>query len=317
MKGVLVEVMVLFHAINYFLGATHVALKYLDFVTGSFIFISGYLITGKVPKAGSEDVARAKRIAVRGVKLVVLFFCLNIMVNMMLSSNYNKRTFGVGLFFENVMEIFIKGKKYHAIFEILLPIAYLQLMGAIFQRLSWRCRPVMYLSVSIAVGMCVIYSNGITFLYFFLGVGLCGMTAGCVALRERLKSSKNWIIMSISCVFIYFLLITGLKSNFSIYLFGILSLLSLIHYGELVCKKSSRLHAMTISLGQYSLLSYLSQILFLQVLFRLPLLAKDSVGSSLLAILLTNVFLVGLIRAMVEIRKHSPGVNRTYLWIFS
>lgn len=44
-KGILVIVMVIYHVMNYFSTAGPDSFGYVRFVTGSFIFVSGYIIS--------------------------------------------------------------------------------------------------------------------------------------------------------------------------------------------------------------------------------------------------------------------------------
>ena len=70
-KGALVLIMVLYHWLNYFVTADGSVYKYLRFLTPSFIFITGLLISHVYRtkyQAMSQRISR--RLAVRGLKLL-------------------------------------------------------------------------------------------------------------------------------------------------------------------------------------------------------------------------------------------------------
>jgi uncharacterized membrane protein len=67
-KGALVLIMVLYHWINYFNGPSDN--RYLRFLTPSFIFITGFLISNVyLTKYGILDPQLPKRLIQRGVKI--------------------------------------------------------------------------------------------------------------------------------------------------------------------------------------------------------------------------------------------------------
>src|SRR5438552_7470516 len=79
-KGALVLIMVLYHWLNYFVGHRHDFYRYLRFLTPSFIFITGFLISNvSLPRYGA-DPRFAKRLALRGLKILGLFTLLNIAI---------------------------------------------------------------------------------------------------------------------------------------------------------------------------------------------------------------------------------------------
>src|SRR4029077_8662181 len=70
-KGLLFLFMVLYHWLNYFVSRDGDFYKYLRFVTPSFIFITGFLITNvylRRYRLGSVDLHT--RLLVRGLKLI-------------------------------------------------------------------------------------------------------------------------------------------------------------------------------------------------------------------------------------------------------
>src|SRR5580692_606153 len=86
-KGVLVLVMVLYHWLNYFHGPGDVY-RYLRFLTPSFIFITGFLISNvHLSRYGSADSRLAKRLMWRGLKILVVFILLNAAIALLFPNN--------------------------------------------------------------------------------------------------------------------------------------------------------------------------------------------------------------------------------------
>src|SRR5271163_912176 len=78
-KGALVLIMVLYHWINYFIGPQWEYYQYLRFLTPSFIFITGFMISNVyLSKYDAADPRLPKRLFTRGLKLLAIFVALNV-----------------------------------------------------------------------------------------------------------------------------------------------------------------------------------------------------------------------------------------------
>src|SRR5580658_8963235 len=78
-KGTLVLLMVLYHWINYFIDPQWRYLFYLRFLTPSFIFISGFMVSHVyLSKYAAADPRLWKRLMTRGLKLTTIFLVLNL-----------------------------------------------------------------------------------------------------------------------------------------------------------------------------------------------------------------------------------------------
>src|ERR1700735_1506044 len=76
-KGALVLIMVLYHWINYFIGPDWGYYRYLRFLTPSFIFITGFMISNVyLSKYPATDFRLPKRLLTRGLKLLTIFLVL-------------------------------------------------------------------------------------------------------------------------------------------------------------------------------------------------------------------------------------------------
>src|SRR5512141_590938 len=79
-KGTLVLFMVLYHWLNYFVPQGQYY-NYLRFLTPSFIFISGFMVSQiHLRRHENGDLRLPKRLIVRGLKLLAVFVVLNTLV---------------------------------------------------------------------------------------------------------------------------------------------------------------------------------------------------------------------------------------------
>jgi peptidoglycan/LPS O-acetylase OafA/YrhL len=128
-KGGLVLFMVLYHWLNYFVGPRGQYYNYLRFLTPSFIFISGFMISQiQLRRYESSGRHLASRLIVRGFKLLILVLLLNI-CSVFALSRFDIRYGASGEFWRNICLVLIVadptaslGHK-SAYFSILVPIA--------------------------------------------------------------------------------------------------------------------------------------------------------------------------------------------------
>ena len=130
-KGTLVLLMVLYHWLNYFIGIQWGYYQYLRFLTPSFIFITGFMVSRVyLAKYDPTDGRLSLRLFTRGLKLLAIFIVLNvarIVVIPILSTGVLERN----LFDpDNLFIIFLSGNLWGlggklVSFSILVPISYL------------------------------------------------------------------------------------------------------------------------------------------------------------------------------------------------
>src|SRR5258708_615613 len=78
-KGALVLIMVVYHWLNYFYRPQGDVYKYLRFLTPSFIFITGFLVSNVyLSKYGVTDPRLPRRLIQRGLKILGVFVVLNV-----------------------------------------------------------------------------------------------------------------------------------------------------------------------------------------------------------------------------------------------
>ena len=316
-KGLLVIAMVVYHEMNYFSTAGPEGFGHVRFVTGSFIFISGYIISTFYEKKYRTDrVATSKRLLIRGLKLLMIFSALNLLIHLTGFGNPNKGPFGIQRYLSNLLEIYGSGSSRVAAFQILLPISYLLLISPIFLYFSGFKKTCIITTLLIAFGFSFldIDSGNLS-----LGiVGLIGLSVG-MGIKE-IKStffikSKLFILCSL-VLCIYFM--KYLNTNLLTYSIGIMILLKLCYeLGKNVDLRTT-ICKWVILFGQYTLVCYVMQIAFLQLLLRILPKQRWGLGYETIFIFIaTNMFLLALCLLLRTLRYRYGHVDKSYKIIFA
>src|SRR5579859_2337961 len=130
-KGALVLIMVLYHWLNYFIGPQWPYYFYLRFLTPSFIFIAGFMISHVyLAKYDSADPRLPKRLFVRGLKLMAIFIVLNLARVFIVPVLHTGVLVENPLDVRNIFTVFVSGNLSVVSgklvsFSILVPISYL------------------------------------------------------------------------------------------------------------------------------------------------------------------------------------------------
>src|SRR5467141_3434231 len=109
-KGALVLFMVLYHWLNYFVAPEGDMYRYLRFLTPSFIFITGFLISNVyLSRYQVADRHVPARLVQRGLKLLAVFVCLNLAIGLLLADSYNGKILFGQLSLRNMVAIYVTG----------------------------------------------------------------------------------------------------------------------------------------------------------------------------------------------------------------
>ena len=164
-KGALVLLMVLYHWVNYFIGPQWEYYEYLRFLTPSFIFITGFLISNVyLLKYAAADSRLSKRLITRGFKLTGIFLVLNLSRYFLVPLLRTDVIAGNPFTPRNVFVIAVSGNlpavgSKLISFSILLPISYvLVLSGALmlpytFFKYTFHCVCLFLLSFILILGV--------------------------------------------------------------------------------------------------------------------------------------------------------------------
>jgi len=323
-KGALVLFMVLYHWLNYFFGPHGQYYDYLRFLTPSFIFITGFMIS-QIQLRRYENSARSlpKRLFVRGLKLLIVFLVLNALVYAALSRvPVSYSLWGKSLRSLSWAAFVVGGSRApdgqkNVIFNILVPIAYLLIVSAAVV-LTRRVRYAFYctLSVLIAAVIFIRFWNLENFNLDLLMVGVLGVVVGFAG-RDQLAlvASHPYILTASYCLFLAAITIWGVPLP--------LEIASVILTTALLYTAGSRLatagtaRRRVILLGKYSLLGYIAQIAILQGLRRISWLSQHGVGASLASLLLGALLTVAIVEAVDIARQRSKIANDLYRLVFA
>lgn len=323
-KGGLVVMMVAYHAMSIASTAGVEQFRYIRFVSGSFIFVSGYIIARFTRSAFSRTPGpTTRRLITRGVKMLLIFSALNFLIQASGIGNAEKTQVGVAGFFVRAKEIYLTGDGSIASFVILLPIAYLLLIAPVLLLLLARGGRIwggLILLVAVLLASTPLTYEGSAVAEFML-VGVIGMCAGqlvpsvrFIAARGFVRHVLAWGSLTI-CVWI-----TGhLGSTVAAYTVGVaLVLAALFEVGEAVDSRGFLARFITL-LGRYSLLGYIGQIVVIQMLFRVfghgqrwPVGTELAwLGLATIGILLTTV------AVLERLRQRSATIDRAYRLVFT
>jgi peptidoglycan/LPS O-acetylase OafA/YrhL len=322
-KGALVLFMVLYHWLNYFYGPHGRYYDYLRFLTPSFIFITGFMIS-QIQLRRYENSGRSlpKRLFVRGFKLLIVFLVLNALVYNALARvqvsylhwGNSLRSFSWAAFVVGTSKT-VDGQK-SVIFNILVPIAYLLIVSAGVV-LTRRVKYAFYCTLSVLVA-------GVIFTRFshlentyldLLMIGVLGVAIGFAG-RHQLAPIINhpYILIWLYCLFLAAITMFGVPLPLEIASVILTTALLYTAGGRLTTAGRAR---RTVLLGKYSLLGYIAQIAILQGLRRVSWLSQNGVAAALASLLLGVLLTVAIVEAVDIARQRSKMANDLYRFVFA
>jgi uncharacterized membrane protein len=318
-KGLLVLLMILYHWLNYFVTNDGAVYRYLRFVTPSFIFISGFVITNVyLAKYRIGERQLHWKLLVRGLKLLALFTGLNLGASLLVPTNYDGTTLGVGKFLGSAFAVYVIGDGRGAAFEVLVPIGYLL---AVSSALLWGYRVHRHFLLGSwlagVVGVYVLKWKGTgSGNVELITMGLLGMMAGCLT-REVIDRIQRGAAAWIGVYAIYLVVLRVYDVRYEVQVVGLVLNVGLLYLAALRLGEGSAIARQVIALGKYSLLAYVAHIAILQALARAMRpwdLGASSYGLSLGAALMLTVL---AIQATVWARTRSARLDALYRGVFA
>lgn len=324
-KGLLVLIMVLYHWLNYFVSTEGGFYTYLRFLTPSFIFITGFLIS-HVYLAGSRiaDPRLPKRLFVRGMKILGVFIVLN------LARAFVIRDARVGMLHSqlwdasSLLAVFVTGNVAAAdtgkitSFNILVPISYLLLLSSLLVKAARRMQYVFHAVLTCAILLIVILgANGVQLGNLeLIAIGLFGVVAGYMPIERVNVLVSNWYLLIVAYL-CYLGVISIYGATFPLQVVGVCICVMVIYRLGLVDEAGRSIRGHVELLGRYSLFAYIGQIAILQVLYRAMrsngLSVVEMVISFVAAFVLTSLVVV----AMDRVRPRVRLVDRLYRAVFA
>ena len=316
-KGILVVVMVIYHVMNIFSSASHEAFGYIRFVSGSFLFISGYIIAlFYEPKYNMNKVAVTKRLVLRGFKLLLLFTALNMAINLTGVGNPNKAQLGVLHYFGNFIQVYGLGKSGVASFQILLPIAYLLTLAPLL--LLLRRIKFILASVSLVAAFCLSYFE-VDSVNVSLGIiGVIGLYTGMLTSQYQASYAIKSKPVILAGLVLSFFMMGYLDRNILTYALGVMVVIKLFYDLGMGINLNATINRMAVVFGQYSLLCYIAQIVLLQFLSLILYRPKWPLGIEVaLLTLATCAILLVLCFLVAFLRTRNRLVDKSYKLIFA
>lgn len=322
-KGALVLLMVLYHWVNYFIGPDWQYYKYLRFLTPSFIFITGFMVSNiYLSKYAATDPRLPKRLCTRGLKLLAVFLGLNVarvLVGPLLGTSVlPQNPFSA----TNIFTIFISGN-YPVVggklvsFSILVPISYLLLLSGVLM-LPYRAYKHTFhfacaaLLVSIAI---LTLAGAESYNLEFVSIGMLGVLAGFTPIASVNDFIGHPFALGIAYVG-YTVLITMWAIPFPVLVVGVTLSVIAIYLIGISGSETGLVWSELILLGKYSLLGYISQIAILQILR--ASFHRTDLGTAGLAISFLAAFLLTVASVrMVNSARTIVTVDKVYKLVFA
>lgn len=322
-KGALVLIMVLYHWINYFCGPQDQ--RYLRFLTPSFIFISGFIISNiYISKYGIADPQLPKRLIQRGLKILGVFALLNLTRLLFVPGRFQEQASSPRSWMGSFADIYILGsgvgggQAKAVAFFILVPISYLLILSALLLVVS-RFYQYTFHVVCLLFLLCAVISNFEGFEIpnlELLAIGLLGVIAGYLPI-EKLNAVVRHPYWLAAAYLVYLGAITLWNVIYPLQIVGVyLSLMILYLLGQ-KSGEPGKVRGGIVLLGKYSLLGYISQIAILQSLR----LGFNHLGSETVVLGLSFVLAFALTIISVEVvdraRTESTTMDRLYKVVFA
>ena len=322
-KGVLVLFMVLYHWLNYFISPGGDLYRYLRFLTPSFIFITGFLISHVYcAKYGWPDKQVPKRLTIRGLKILGVFLLLNGAIALIPGSPSRSILAGNSLV-DNLIAIFVTGNVATesgkaASFGILVPISYLLLASALIS-ISSKFFRYIFQSVCIAMFVCIFCLQPLSIHIInleHLAVGSLGVVLGYTSNAGIRKLVSNPYLLGLAyCAYLSAATIWDVP--FALRVVGVcLTLLVIYAVGDR-SEKPAVSFAPVILLGRYSLFGYIWQIAILQMLHRLLSHGIPGIAGLITSFVAGFALTIAGVEAVDRLRPRWQTLDQVYRYAFA
>jgi len=324
-KGALVLIMVLYHWLNYFVSTEGTFYRYLRFLTPSFIFITGFLISYVyIANSRTIDAKVPRRLMERGLKILAVFILLNLIRTFLVPDSRSDLMPYELWAAKDLIATFITGNVSAgangkaAAFNILVPISYLLLMSA---GLVFMCRFYKYTfhAVCVASLSCIFLLglNGMEYSSLELvTVGLMGVILGYISI-EKFSALMDHPYLVMAAYLLYLGAITVMNVSYPLQVIGVCANLMIIYLLGQQGKELGWVRSNILLLGRYSLVGYIAQIAILQALYKglRPLsLGAAALGISLFAAVALTILTVVILDYA---RGKITAVDRFYKAVFA
>lgn len=324
-KGALVLFMVLYHWLNYFVAFDGGFYRYLRFLTPSFIFITGFLLSHVYlasPRYAALNVP--KRLMQRALKLLAVFVFLNAARTFLIPDSRGGQAPVEAWTAQQIIAVFVtgnaslEGNARTAAFNILVPIAYLLLLSAGITASCKRCK-FAFQSICSLLLLAIIalsFNQSESGNLELLAIGLLGVIVGYVPIDKFNQFARHPFLLGVAYI-CYAGAITVWDTPYPLQIAGVCICLAIIYSIGQRGNQSSVARSLVILLGTYSLFGYIAQIVILQVLHRMSL--SLSLGGAGLAFSFLAAFAFTILTVVVldRARARLPILDRLYKAVFA
>ena len=323
-KGTLVLIMVLYHWVNYFIGPQWEYYEYLRFLTPSFIFITGFLVSNVyLSRYAAADSRLSKRLFTRGLKLLAIFIALNLARTLIIPVLGTGSLVQNSLDPRNIFTVFVSGNLpvtggKLVSFSILVPISYLLMFsGALmlpyrFYKYTFHVVCVLLLLAVSILRLTDVQSYNLE----FVTIGMLGVVTGFLSIEtiNHFVRRPYTLAFAYPC---YTVAITLWGVPFPLLVVGVFLSLMVIYLVGDRAGESGIISTEIILLGKYSLLGYLSQIAILQILAAIFHRLDLGLAGLLLSFLAAFALTIATAEMVDRGRAKRATIDRLYKAVFA
>jgi peptidoglycan/LPS O-acetylase OafA/YrhL len=318
-KGVLVLLMAVYHVMSIATTAPTEAYEPVRFVTGSFVFCAGFVVSQF--HLAADRASTSRQLVARGAKLLLLFTALNLGVMFAgLGKSVAGKT-GLEAFVAHLPATYLGGDPSVASFVILLSIGYLLLAVPLVLALCAGSRAHAWATLAAALAASAVPAGADRWPNLqYLLVGISGLCVGLlVRLQPAPRLSASGMAFALAALGAAAWLTGHLgNDNAALYAIGVVLVLWCLRrvVGSLTPELAPSRFA--VLLGRYSLPCYLAQILIIQALFRTTSTQRWSDLSRPIAAFAATVAIMLLMCKLLDrLRLRSRIIDRSYRLVFS
>lgn len=264
----------------------------------------------------------AKRLAVRGLKLLALVFFLNALMSFA-PARFEVRLDALAAFLHNMFWAFIvanptgSAEQKSVAFSMLVPIAYLLILSAGLVLFTKRERYAFcYTLLALIAAVMLSYAYGMVSSYLdLLMIGVLGVVIGFAKTKQMaFVLNHPYALIVLYCC--YLAVITIWKVTLPLQVASVILTTALLYIAGNRSAPGPAWRC-TVLLGKYSLLGYISQIAILQGLIRISWLSQHGVGVLLASLLLSVMLTVMVVEAADFARRNSTLADGLYRLVFA
>jgi len=323
-KGTLVLVMVLYHWINYFIGPLWGYYRYLRFLTPSFIFVTGFMISNVyLSKYDAADARLPKRLFTRGIKLMAVFLVLNAARTLIVPALHTGALGGSLLDPRNIFTVFVTGNFPIAgakliSFSILVPISYLLMLSGVlmlpfrYYRYTFHAVCLLLFLSILMLGLIGAECQNLE----LIAIGMLGVVVGSVPIAKINKFVRHPYAIAFAYLG-YIIAITIWNVPFPMQVIGVpLSLAAIYLIGPNDAEPGA-IGNVVILLGKYSLFGYIAQIGILQILSVGLHSYNNGVALQTFSFVAVIVLTIGSVESVDRARAKAKSIDRLYKIVFA